>query len=54
MTNLDSFLATSNCSVKPYMLIFEKLRVKVGDSSRKYLKNISVSLFDGIQNLFNF
>jgi len=36
------------------MLIFEKLGVEVGDSSSKYFKDVSISLFDGVQNLFNF
>jgi hypothetical protein len=44
--NIDSVLVTIHRLLEPFILIFEKLRIKVGDSPRQYLKDIAILLFD--------
>ena len=52
--NIDSVLVTIHCLLEPFILVFEKLRIKVSDSSRQYLKDIAILLFDWTQHLLHF
>ena len=46
--NVDSILVTRHCLLKPFILIFEKLRIEVSDPPRQNLKDIAVLLFNRV------
>lgn len=53
-TNIDSILVTIHCLLKPFILVFEKLRIKVGDSPCQYFKDVAILFFDWVKHLLHF
>lgn len=46
LANANSFFISSHCPFQPLKLIFEKLRVEVGDSPSEDFKDIAIPLLN--------